>query len=117
GRGELAGWGDGAGLAGIAALLNQLRPAPRFLVSLVICGVPAFFMGRMFPAILRCLHDVDPALIPYAWGVNGFASVLTGPLSMLLFLHVGYRAGALAAAALYMAAVVVARRMLKSGSI
>jgi len=107
------GWTSFTDRAGIAVQLGQLQPAPRFLASLVICSIPAFFMGRMFPALIRHLRSVDPALIPYAWGVNGFASVLTGPLSMLLFLHFGYRAGALASAALYAAAVLLSRRSLK----
>ena len=97
-------------------LLSSLGPKPRFFAAMAMCGPPAFFMGRMFPSLMRLLRAADTSLIPYAWGVNGFASVLTGPLSMLLFLYSGYRAGALIAAALYFSAVFVSRTLLHSFS-
>lgn len=93
-----AGWG------GTMKALSLLNPRLRFCAALLLCGLPAFFMGRMFPALMKYLHAVEPALIPYVWGVNGFASVITGPLSMLLFLHTGYWAGSLIAAGLYICA-------------
>ena len=93
-----AGWGR------IMFALYLLSPRPRFGAVLLLCGLPAFFMGRMFPSLMKHLHGSEPTLIPYVWGVNGFASVMAGPLSVLLFLHAGYGAGSLIAAGLYLCA-------------
>lgn len=46
----------------------------------------AWAMGRAFPWGLRQLDSVRP-LIPWAWGINGFASVIAAPLAVLLAVH------------------------------
>jgi len=86
---------------GVTERLGGLGTAARLLVSMAICGFPAFYMGRMFPALIKHLRTRSPDWIPYVWGINGFASVVSGPLSMLVFLHLGFRAGSVMAALLY----------------
>lgn len=46
----------------------------------------AWAMGRPMPWGLRQL-DKQREMIPWAWGVNGFASVMAGPLAALMAVH------------------------------
>ena len=65
-------------------------------------------LGQAFPWGLRQL-DEDRHLIPWAWGINGFASVIAAPLATLLSVHFGQPATWLAGAACYLLAFAVAR--------
>ena len=65
----------------------------------------AFLMGLPFPLGLSRLAATAPALVPWAWGINGCASVLSALLALLLAIDFGYGVVLLAAAALYALAV------------
>ena len=64
----------------------------------------ALAMGLPFPLALRRLGRNAPALVPWAWAVNGCASVLSAVLASLFFIHWGFTAVLGAAAALYLVA-------------
>jgi hypothetical protein len=49
----------------------------------------AFAMGLPFPLVLARLREVAPALVPWAWGVNGCASVVAAALAGLLAMGLG----------------------------
>lgn len=51
----------------------------------------AFLMGMPFPMGLSFLRQTQSGAIPWAWGINGYASVLSAPLATLLALHLGFR--------------------------
>lgn len=68
----------------------------------------ATLMGRPFPLALRRTHA--PA-VPWAWGVNGFASVLAPTVSLLLALTCGYQAVLAAGLLAYAAAWALARTL------
>ncbi len=71
----------------------------------------AFFMGWMFPSGLMILERGPQVLIPWAWGINGFTSVMAAPLSVMLAMAQGFT-GVIAAAILcYGVAVFAAMRM------
>lgn len=63
-----------------------------FRVALVLlASAPAaFFMGMPFPLGLARLSRTRPDWIPWAWGINGFASVNGAVLATLLALHMGF---------------------------
>lgn len=65
-------------------------------------------LGRAMPWGLRQLDQARP-LIPWAWGINGFASVLAAPLATLLSVHFSQTASWLAGGGCYLAAWAVAR--------
>ncbi|MGH8135394.1 MAG: spermidine synthase [Steroidobacteraceae bacterium] len=106
-------------VAGIMFLLliqaMALPPPPGILAStagrvgltLMLIAPLAFLMGMPFPLGLSRLADEAPVFIPWAWGINGCASVLSALLAALLAVHVGYRAVLLTAAGLYALAVLV----------
>jgi len=83
----------------------------RLALSILLTGAPAFLMGWPFPGGLSSLKRQRPALLPWAWGINGFASVAGAPLAMLLAVEVGFRGVLLIAALLYVAAGLVALRL------
>jgi hypothetical protein len=61
----------------------------------------AFLMGLPFPLGLARLERDGPALIPWAWAVNGCASVVAGVLAAMAALSYGFTAVLLAGAACY----------------
>ncbi|MEX0325579.1 MAG: hypothetical protein AB3N33_05775 [Puniceicoccaceae bacterium] len=54
----------------------------------VALGPMAYTLGRAFPWGLRQLRDSRPH-IAWAWGINGFASVVAAPLAVLMAVHLG----------------------------
>ena len=61
----------------------------------------AFAMGMPFPLGLARLARGAPAFVPWAWGLNGCASVIAAIAALLLAMAVGLRATLLCALALY----------------
>jgi hypothetical protein len=104
-------------VAGIVVLLVvqtiALPPPPgvveavagRVAATLALIAPLAFLMGMPFPLGLSRLAMEAPAYIPWAWGINGCASVLSALLAALLSVHLGFGAVLLLAATLYVAAV------------
>ena len=84
----------------LGAMLALPAPA-KALVSVAFIAPLAFMMGLPFPLGLAALSARDPALVPWAWGVNGCASVLSPVLATLLAIHFGFAAVVGLAAALY----------------
>ncbi|HUW20999.1 MAG TPA: hypothetical protein VMW16_16995 [Sedimentisphaerales bacterium] len=89
--------------------------AARVLLGLAITAPPAFFMGMPFPTALRELHRRSGPLVPWAWGVNGFASVIGAVLGTFLAISVGFRALAVMALACYFVAAFVSKYIGKEG--
>lgn len=69
----------------------------------------AFAMGLPFPLGLARLSREAPALVPWAWGLNGCASVLSAIATLLLAIGMGLRTTLLVALALYVVAAGVWR--------
>lgn len=61
----------------------------------------AYAMGMPFALGLSRLARVAPAFVPWAWGLNGCASVIAAIVAVLLAIQVGLRATLLIALALY----------------
>jgi len=72
------------------AALSGLPTGGRALVSLFLIAPLAFFMGIPFPSGLALVRRLDRALTPWAWGVNGCASVTGAILAVLLAMQLGY---------------------------
>jgi hypothetical protein len=58
-------------------------------------------MGMPFPLGLAQVAKQAPNLIPWAWGLNGCASVLSAILATILAIHFGFTAVVGLALALY----------------
>lgn len=57
----------------------------------LIVALPGTLMGIPFPAGLRLLGRTAPALIPWAWTVNGTVSVLAPLLAVMVAMTGGFR--------------------------
>ena len=98
----------GAGLPFLFDLLAPLPIAARGLASVTLIAPLAFFMGMPFPLGLAALGVQAPDWVPWAWAVNGCASVIASALAGLMALAVGFVAVIVLAAALYLVAAAVA---------
>ncbi|MEN8182646.1 MAG: hypothetical protein ABFS46_08940 [Myxococcota bacterium] len=58
-------------------------------------------LGMYFPTGVELLRRSEPRLVPWAWAVNGFASVASSVLAVILALAVGFAGVALVAAGVY----------------
>jgi len=76
----------------------------RILLSIVLIAPLGFCMGIPFPLGLSALATSPPSLTPWAWGINGCASVISAILATLLAIHFGFNAVILLALACYFAA-------------
>ena len=77
--------------------------ASRLLVSGLLLVLPGLLMGRMMPLGVRLLHRQSAtALVPWAWGINGAASVFGSVGAVALSLNMGYRFTQFSAATIYL---------------
>ena len=82
----------------------------RVVVAGALVGLPGLLMGMMLPTAVRLLAGRHTEIIPWAWGLNGAASVLGSVLSMIVAIHLGFTLTLLAGGAVYLLAVLVAVR-------
>lgn len=78
-----------------------LPDAARIALSVALIAPLAFFMGMPFPLGLARAEALDARLVPWAWGINGCASVTGAVLATLLAIHVGFTAVVALALVLY----------------
>ncbi|MBN2456995.1 MAG: hypothetical protein JXB29_10770 [Sedimentisphaerales bacterium] len=83
----------------------------RFILGIVIVAPLAFFMGIPFPSALKELHAHSEQLVPWAWGINGFASVTGAVLGTFVAISLGFTTVILTALACYLVAGLCARRI------
>ena len=70
--------------------VSGLPLAGRAGVVLVLLAPLAFAMGIPFPSGLQRLGDASDGLIPWAWGINGVASVVSAASAPLLAMEIGF---------------------------
>ena len=63
----------------------------KFLISVLLIAPFAFFMGMPFPLGLAWLEKHFKEGIPWAWGINGCASVIGAVFASLLLINLEYR--------------------------
>jgi len=87
--------------------LMPLGDASKIAIAIAFIAPLAFWMGMPFPLALDRVSQRLPALVPWAWGINGCASVLSAVLATLLAMNVGFTVVVLLAVALYILAAVM----------
>ena len=93
-------------------LFQQLIGLPdgiKMVLSILIIAPLAFCMGAPFPIGLNRVADSAPDFIPWAWGINGFASVMSASLATLLAIAFGFTTVVLLALGLYAIAAAIIR--------
>ena len=89
--------------------LMPLGDPLKIAISLLLIAPLAFWMGMPFPLVLARVRTHMPDLVPWAWGINGCASVLSAILATLLAINLGFTIVVLIAAGLYVIAAVTVR--------
>ncbi len=90
--------------AGLAHLFHSAQGWPvwaKGVFALFLIAPMGVAMGMPFPLALAKLGELEAGLIPWAWGVNGCASVLSAVLASLLAIHFGFSVVILMSLCLY----------------
>lgn len=99
----------------ILPLVNNWAGAFSFATRCALGVLPvaplAFLMGFPMPSGLYRLDRAAPVLIPWAWGINGFASVLAPPLAIALAMTWSYHVTAGIALLMYVVATLLFSRL------
>ncbi len=88
------------------SLGNPAMPV-KVIITLLLIAPLAFCMGVPFPLGLSALARINPRLVPWAWGINGCASLISAILASLLAIHWGFNGVVLIALALYLLTIVL----------
>ena len=87
-------------------------PAPqRIAIAVALLAVPTFFMGMPFPSALARLRGPLAPFLPWAFAVNGGASVVASVAAILIAMECGFTTVGVAAAASYAAALLCEARL------
>jgi hypothetical protein len=88
----------------------------RASVVVVLVAPLAVAMGMPFPLGLRSLEGAAAGFVPWAWAINGCASVVSAVLAVVLAMHFGFTAVILMAAMLYVIIGLIGWRGLDRGA-
>ena len=82
----------------------------RVLVSVALLTPLGLVLGTAMPTGLTRLAGLHPGAVPWAWAVNGVASVLASVAAVAIAITWGFSAVMLAATACYLVALADVRR-------
>ncbi len=91
--------------AAIAQFLLAQSDILRYLLAILMILPLGFCMGVPFPAAMSMLGREHDEMIPWAWGINGFASVMSPILATLIAMQFGFRVLIAVALLLYLLTV------------
>ena len=89
----------------ILGALIDLPFAVRVLISVLLLLPFGLVLGMAMPIGLRRFKALYPESVPYAWGVNGVASVLASVLGVALAINFGFALATVVAGAAYLIAL------------
>ena len=88
----------------------------RAAIAVMLVAPLAVAMGMPFPLGLRSLTGKRSDLIPWAWAINGCASVVSAVLAVVLAMHYGFTTVIASAAVLYVLAALIGWRGIHGGA-
>jgi len=100
-----------ATLYGMPMVFSALLGRPLWVRVLATCCMIAplgIAMGMPFPLGLRLVHRISSGLVGWAWGINGFMTVIGSILTIVVSLALGFTAVLWTAAWLYLGGTVAA---------
>lgn len=66
-------------------------PLPgKIMLMLLITGLPGFLMGFPFPLGLNWLSKKSPVELPWAWALNGYFSVISASMAIIIAVEAGF---------------------------
>jgi predicted membrane-bound spermidine synthase len=84
-----------AGSFFLTPLLRQAIALPmtgRIILSVLLMLPLGILLGIPFPSGIRMISEKAPSLIPWAWGMNGFFTVIGSVLALMLSMMIGFQA-------------------------
>jgi hypothetical protein len=90
--------------------LIHLPDTAKIAISIALIAPLAICMGMPFPTGTMRLAATARDSVPWAWAINGFASVVGAVLATLLAIHLGFAAVIILAVLIYAFAAVALRR-------
>ncbi len=91
----------------LPGLFDQLAGFPdvvKIAASILLIAPLAFCMGMPFPIGLAKVSVKAGEMVPWAWGINGCASLISAILATLLAIHFGFSMVIISAVMLYLVA-------------
>jgi hypothetical protein len=79
----------------------------RIIISVLIIFPLGFFMGMPFPIGMSLILPGEKRFVSFAWGVNGFFSVIGTVLAIILAMSFGFRIVFIIAAIIYILALIL----------
>lgn len=73
----------------------------KILIMTLIIAPLAFLMGLPFPLEIKRLSQENPRLVPWAWAINGCASVISAALATVIAVEMGFKWVTILAAVAY----------------
>lgn len=87
--------------------LIALPSSAKVVATILLIAPLGFAMGLPFPLGLGQVAGEAPGLVPWAWGINGCASVIGAVLASILAMHLGFTIVVCLALALYAVGAIV----------
>jgi MFS family permease len=87
------------------ALIGLVLPL-RILIAGVLVFLPGLLMGALLPSGVRTANALSPELVPWAWGLNGAASVVGSILAVTVSMNFGFTASLLGGIVVYLIGMV-----------
>lgn len=87
--------------------------AARVVLAMALIAPMGLLMGMPFPLGLRLVHRISPNLVGWAWGVNGFMTVVGSIVTVFIAIFFGFQAVILTAGALYLLTALVTPQLAK----
>jgi len=84
----------------------------RYLAAFLGLSPVGFCMGLFFPKGISWVKRSNPDLVPWAWAINGSASVIASVLTAILSLQTGYSSVLILGGCAYLSAWVILKTML-----
>jgi hypothetical protein len=92
----------------------------RIMISVILMAPLGALMGMPMPFAIRLVAPIAPELIPWAWGVNGAASVMGSVAALVIAISSGFYQALLIGTVLYLLAsvtIVYARTLHKTETV
>jgi MFS family permease len=78
----------------------------RIIISIVLIFPIGFFMGMPFPIGLSLIKDSEKKYVAFAWGINGFFSVIGTVISIILAMIIGFKFVFILSGCIYLLAMI-----------
>jgi predicted membrane-bound spermidine synthase len=82
----------------------------RIIISILLMAPLALLMGMPMPIGIKLLRKQMPQIIPWAWGVNGAASVMGSVAALVIALLTGFNQALIIGAAIYLLSALLITR-------